>query len=122
MKLTSFKLLIGVITSEDAENFENYHRRINEIENEYTDEFIKDSKIQNLKKPKIAEPEYKTGYYNMENYVVDSWTTDWDDKNDCPCIIATFFNKLTEEMTMLNLQYKESEWKTLLSKLGYEHD
>lgn len=122
MNLTPLRLLIGVITPEDEQNFQEYITRVAEIEEQYNDRFIRDSEIQNLKKPKIADPVYKTGWYNMENYIVDSWTTDWDTKNDCPCIISTFYNKLTEEMLMLNLQYKESEWKEILKKLGYTHE
>lgn len=61
MNLTPLRLLIGVITPEDEQNFQEYITRVAEIEEQYNDRFIRDSEIQNLKKPKIADPVYKTG-------------------------------------------------------------
>lgn len=121
IKLTPFKLLIGVVTDEDVQNFEEYQDQLNEIHNEYSDDVVRDSKLNSLKKPKLAEPEYKIAWYNMEHYIIDTWTADWDTKHECSCIISTFFNTLTEEMHILNLQYGESEWKEILKQLDYYH-
>lgn len=110
MKLTPLKVLIESYTPADFEALEEY-----EVAVEKADRLGIDAP----EKPKIKNPEYKTKYYNLDNYIMDSWSTNWDSQKDCPIIIAIWFHIHSSAFSIMNIQMKESEWIELLKDLGY---
>lgn len=112
IKLTPLKVLIESLTPD-------YFKAVEEYEEE-----AKQAASMNIKappKPRGKEPEYKTKWYNLNNYDIDSWSSDWDDGNECPIIIVIWYHIPSESMTIMNVQMKESEWIKLLEELDYIH-
>jgi len=111
MRLTPLKVLIETWTPEDFEKLEEYQEQMEEV----SDRVVRKS----IEKPDISKPEYKVKWYNLDNYILDSWSTEWDKERDCPIIIAVWIQTLTSGMSIMNINMVESEWKQLLLTLGY---
>lgn len=109
-QLTPFKVLIEQYTPEDFEALQEYEDRLAHADR---------LGLEVPERPKAKEPEYKTKYYNLDNYILDSWSADYDVQRDCPIIIAIWYHPFTEALSIMNIQMKESEWKLLINQLGY---
>lgn len=114
MKLTPLKIAITTYSPEDIERLQKYEESLQEI----SDAIVRSSQP----KPNLPKPEYKNKWYAMDQYIVLNWTADWDTIQEVPIIIASLFCIVTSSYEIINAQYTESEWKKLLSKLGYSHD
>lgn len=114
MKLTPLKIAITTYSPEDIEKLQEYEESLSEI----SDSIVRSSKP----KPDLPKPEYKDKWYAMDQYIILNWAAEWDTQQEVPIIIATLFCITTSSYEVINAQYKESEWKKLLGKLGYSHD
>lgn len=114
MKLTPLKIAITTYSPEDIEKLHEYEESLSEI----SDSIVRSTR----QKPDLPKPEYKNKWYAMDQYIILNWAADWDTSQEVPIIIASLFCVVTSSYEVINAQYTESEWKKLLSGLGYAHD
>lgn len=110
MKLTSLKVLIETYTPEDIKILQNYEKELIEAEK---------LGLKEPEEPEFKKPEYKTKYYNFDQYILDTWFAHWDKERNCPVIIATWFHVPSSSLSLMNVQMKESEWIEFLGTIGY---
>jgi len=110
MKLVPVKVLVESYSPEDFQAIEEYEEALTNAER---------LGLTPPEKPKGKDPEYRTKYYNFDNYILDSWAVQWDHLKDCPIIIAIWFHSHSAAFSIMNIQMTESDWKELLKDLGY---
>lgn len=113
MKLTPIKVLVTTLSPQDQEAWEQYEVQMSEL----SDDVVRSS----LPKPSIPEGRYQNKWYNMDQYIILSWSPDWDSVRDVPMIIAQLHCITSNTTEHINANYKESDWMKLLSQLGYSH-